>query len=339
MAGSTRKIVFDKMEFEGRSVMAHRAADRRQTALAALVMLSLVGIPMAGQRKQNQGAGSEREISILVTAHPHSRRMRDAAMKLKADDFIVREDGRQQQISSVKRASEEPTILAILIQDDLVARVSGELDRIKEFIGHLPEGTRVLVGYVTTGTLQVAQDFTTDRQRAAASLRILRSSDSASPYNPYVEVVEALRRFDSQPAGRRLILLVSDGLDASHGFRSASPSQSPDLDRAISESQRRGVAVFSFYAPTVAEARRGRMEVNYGQGSLIRLGDETGGEAFFAGSDFVSFDPYFKEFEELLSLQWLITYQSSSIGRSFRRLEVTTEQDVHLHYADGYKPR
>jgi hypothetical protein len=56
-------------------------------------------------------------------------------------------------------------------------------------------------------------------------------------------MVEALRRFDTQLAGRRMALLVSDGLDVSHGFRSASPFQSIDLDRAISEAQRRGVVV------------------------------------------------------------------------------------------------
>src|SRR6185369_17638827 len=122
---------------------------------------------------------------------------------------------------------------------------------LREFIRRMPDGSRVMTGYVTSGTLQVSQDFTTDRERAASSLRVVRSNESGSPYNPYVEVIEALRRFDSQPAGRRMILLISDGLDTSHGFRSSSPMQSLDLDRAIREAQRRGVSVFSFYAPTV----------------------------------------------------------------------------------------
>ena len=282
---------------------------------------------------------SERDVTILVTAHPHNDRMRDAAMKLKADDFLVREDKRPQQIISVKRASEAPTILAVLIQDDLVSRVNNELNSIKEFIRRMPDGSRVMTGYVTSGTLQVSQDFTTDRERAAASLRVVRSNESGSPYNPYVEVVEALRRFDTQPAGRRLILLVSDGLDTSHGFRGASPMHSPDLDRAIAEAQRRGVSVFSIYAPTIGLARVRGMEVNFGQGSLIRLADETGGEAFMSGTDFVTFDPYFKELNDVLGLQWLVTYRSSGIGRSFRSVEITTEQNVHLHYADGYRPR
>ena len=39
------------------------------------------------------------------------------------------------------------------------------------------------------------------------------------------------------------------------------------------------------------------------------LADETGGEAFFSGSDFVTFDPYFRELGEILENQWLITFR------------------------------
>jgi VWFA-related protein len=313
------------------------------TKRAALGALTILFVPLFSsadaQRNQRDAPVSDREISILVTAHPQNTHMREAALKLKADDFVVREDKRPQQIISVRKPSEAPPILAVLVQDDLVSRVNNEIKGVKEFINRLPEGSRVMTGYITTGTLQVTQDFTTDRDRAASSLRIVRSSSSSAPYNPYVEVIEALRRFESQPMGRRMILLISDGLDTSHGFRSSSPMLSLDLDRAIREAQRRGVALFSFYAPTVGPTSAIRMAENFGQGSLIRLADETGGEAFMSGHDFVSFDPYFKEFDELLGLQWVITYRSSTIGKGFRRIEVTTELDVHLHYPAGYNPR
>ena len=45
-----------------------------------------------------------------------------------------------------------------------------------------------------------------------------RSSTAAAPYNPYVGVVEALRKFDSNSNARNAVLLISDGLDTSHGF-------------------------------------------------------------------------------------------------------------------------
>jgi VWFA-related protein len=282
---------------------------------------------------------SGQEVTVPVTVHPHGSRARAEATKLTPDDFAVREDKRPQKIISVKRPTEAPPTIAILIQDDLVSRVNTEIKGIKEFIRRLPEGSRVMTAYLTAGSLNVTQDFTTDRARAAESLRIVRGSDSAAPLNPYVEMVDALRRFDSQPSGRRMVLLVSDGLDVSHGFRSASPGLSLDLDRAVREAQRRGVAVFTFYAPTAGLTSVNRTAINYGQGSLNRLADETGGEAFFSGTDFVSFDPYFKELDEALGRQWLVTYRSTNTGSGFRKIEVTTELDVHLHYPSGYSPR
>lgn len=305
--------------------------------IAIIATLFPVAVASAQDRSRRLRADG-REVTILVTAHPHNDRTRQAAAALQPGDFSVREDSRPQQILSTKRASEAPPVLAILIQDDLVSRVNNEIKAIKEFIRGLPEGSRVMTGYLTTGTINVTQDFTTDRERAADSLRIIRSSESSAPFNPYVEVREALKRFDAQPAGRRMILLVSDGLDISRGFSSASPTLSIDLDRAVEDAQRRGVAVFTFYAPSVGLTSSSRIAANFGQGSLNRLADETGGEAFFSGTDFVSFAPYIKDFNELLGLQWVITYRSSTAGSSFRRIEVTAESDVHLHHPKGYRP-
>ncbi len=303
----------------------------------------LMGLFMAGvmtihaQRKEASVAAGE--VVISVTVHPHNERQREMADKLQPDDFTVREGKRPQKIVSVKRASEAPPIIAVLVQDDLTTPVNNEIKGLKEFIRRLPEGARVMTGYLTIGDLQVAEEFTADRERAAQSLRIVRGSNSASPFNPYVGVVAALKRFDAQPAGRRLILLISDGLDSSRGLRSASPSQSLDLDRAIREAQRRGVAVFSFFAPAAGLTSVSRLAINYGQGSLNRLADETGGEAFFSGSSFVSFDSYFKEVKELMERQWVITYRSTNVGKEFRKIEVTTDFDLHLHYPEGYRPR
>src|SRR5213080_1209833 len=90
----------------------------------------------------------------------------------------------------------EPLNIAILIQDDLTSQVANELGVTKEFIRSLPAGSRVMVGYITSGSLQVRQPFTTDLNRAANSLRIPIASNSASAFSPYLEVVDALKKFD-----------------------------------------------------------------------------------------------------------------------------------------------
>ncbi len=202
-----------------------------------------------------------------------------------------------------------PLNVAILIQDDLVSRVGNELGVTREFIRSLPAGSRVMarvmVGYITAGTLQVRQPFTTDLNRAASSLRIPIASTSASAYNPYVEVIEALKRFDSSWKGHNVVLLVSDGLDTSRGFDATTAGHTLDIDRTISEANRRNLAIYSFYAPSVGLTSRSYLAASYGQSSLNRVSHDTGGMAFFQGmTGFVTFDSYFKRLREELNRQY-----------------------------------
>ena len=199
----------------------------------------------------------------------------------------------------------EPLNLAVLIQDDLVPQVGNELKVTREFIRSLPEGSRVMVGYITSGALQVRQPFTTDLDKAAKSLRVPIGSTSASPFNPYVEVVEAIRKFERGWSNANAVLLISDGLDTSRGFDSTAAGHTLDIERTISEANKRNVAVFSFYAPSVGLTSRSRLASSYGQSSLNRVSNETGGRAFFQGTTgFVTFDSYFDRLRETLNRQY-----------------------------------
>lgn len=209
--------------------------------------------------------------------------------------------------AQLRRQTIEPLNIAVLIQDDLVSQVGNEIDGTRDFIRSLPPGSRVLVGYITAGSLQVRQPFTTDLQKAARSLRIPIASTTSSAFNPYVEVLEALRKFESGWTNANAVLLISDGLDTSHGFDSTAAGYTIDLERVINEANKRRVAVFSFYAPSVGLTSRSRLAASYGQSSLNRLGHETGGRAFFQGtSGFVTFDSYFTRLRETLNRQYAL---------------------------------
>lgn len=208
-----------------------------------------------------------------------------------------------------KTGVEAPLNLAVLIQDDLVSKVGNELKVTSDFIRGLPKGSRVMVAYITTGTLQVRQPFTDNLEQAARSLRVPASSDAASPYNPYVEVLEALRKFENDGKMRNVVLLISDGLDSSRGLDAASTMDSIDLHRAINEAQRRNVAIYSFYAPSVGLTSESRLYASYGQSALNRLSSETGGRAFSQGTGgFVTFDSYFARLREALNEQLASAY-------------------------------
>ena len=144
----------------------------------------------------------------------------------------TKEENEQRRLQSI-----EPLNLAILIQDDLVPQVSNELGVTRDFIRSLPQGSRVMVAYITAGTLQVRQPFTNDLEKAARSLRIPTASVTSSPFNPYVEVVEALRKFEKGGSNANALLLISDGLDTSRGFDSTTAGHTVDIERTISEGE------------------------------------------------------------------------------------------------------
>lgn len=144
---------------------------------------------------------------------------------------------------------------------------------------------------------------------------------------------------DSQPPGRRMTILVSDGLDLSHGREDANPENSIDLNRAIREAQQRGVSVFSFFEPTSEPGASERLDVTFGQGSLERISEQTGGDSFLGPTDVVSLSPYLAQMKDEVARQWLVTFQSTTTGKGSRKLQVSAEKNVHLAYPRGYMPK
>jgi VWFA-related protein len=300
------------------------------------VYLFIVAIgASAGALGQSDGTGRNRGPGKPVTV-PVTLRVPKPA-EIRVVDYLLREDGEMQTILSIRNRNENPLTVAFLVQDNLVSSIGNETRGLADFIRHQPEGTRVMVGYIRSGSLDLRRKFTTDLERAAASLRVPLGLASAAPFNPYVEIIEALRRFDSQPLGRRAIVLVSDGLDISRGVDSSTPGLSVDLQRAIAEAQKRSVAIYSIYAPSVVGESNLLLGTN-GQSCLQKLSSETGGRAFFQGTAApVSFDPFLREIDNSLSWQLALTYLSTHTGKGFHRLDIKPlEKDVEIRHPSGY---
>ena len=304
--------------------------------LSVTFVFALCGATAFGQPQSIAGNGASTGSGKPVTV-PVTIRVKEET-ELQNIDLSIHEDGEPQTIISLRGiGTSTPISLAVLIQEDLVPSVGNEIKDLAKFIRNLPKGSRVMVGYLRTGSLQVKQRFTTDLEKAASALRPPTGFASNSPYNPYVEVIEALKRFEGQPLGRRAILLVSDGLDISRGVDSSSPTQSVDLQRAVNESQRRGVAIYGFYAPTAASAANTSLAGN-AQSSLLRLSNETGGLAFFQGTGApVSFDPFIRELDISLQKQAALTFLSTHLDKGFHKIEVrSSTPGVRVSFPSGY---
>jgi VWFA-related protein len=253
---------------------------------------------------------------------------------VEAGTITVKEDNEEQTILSIRSVSNNPLSLAILIQDNLSSSFNLEIRKLAEFIKRLPEGSKVMVAYLRGGNIQIRQKFTDDLEKAAGVLRIVTSSASSAPNSPYEGVREALEKFRGLPSGRRAMLLISDGLDAFN----PSPTQSIDLDRAILQAQRNSVAVYSFYSTTNFTENNNSFITLQAQGSLNRLAEETGGKAFFQGTQApVSFDPFFRDLSVTLSRQFALTYLSTHMKKGTHRVQVlSSNPEVKIEYPKSY---
>jgi VWFA-related protein len=309
--------------------------------LAALaVTLSAAGAQGQGslrsgdERRERRGAVRSVTIPVMVNV-PLPR---GGSEELRPLGLTLLEDGEQQEILSTRSQAEHaPLYLTVLVQDDILPPASNEIAALANFIRRLPEGSYVSVGYLRVGSVQIRQKFTTDLERAAKALRIPGGTPAVGPYNPYSTIIDALKRYQSQPVGRRAVIAVTDGLDISRGVESSGASQSLDLQRAIEEAQRRGVAVYSIYTPTASTIGNLSL-VNNAQGALTRLSEETGGKSFFQGSGApVSFDPFLREIGDNLGKLIALTYLSTHADKGFHKikLEVMLE-GAQLNYPVGY---
>ncbi len=278
------------------------------------------------------------ERNILVTAKVRSSKDRERFQDFQPSDFVVKEKEITQKITAVKPGADLPITLGLFIQDDLINQVNTELKGLKKFITELPKGSRVMVGYITAGglSLETKDGFTTDLQAAAKSLRVLRGAPAGTPFNPYVPLIEGLKRFEQHSNERKIAIVISDGIDLARGLDQAAPGLSVDLDRAIKEAQWREVVVYALYAPSATAARFSNRAFSFGQGCLVKLGDDTGGESFFSGLGFATFAPHLKAINEMLGRQWLITYRSNNSESGFRRLDVDSETGLKLYKPKGY---
>lgn len=304
-----------------------------------LVTAISLAMPTAAQKDKGPGKQGVRTVSIPISIFTRDEIRREQAEEfVQVDRLVVNEDRDEQQILSIRSVADAPLALAVLVQEDLTSSFNLQLRDLASFIRNLPRGSRVMVAYLRGGSFQVRQRFTDDLNRAAGSLRIVTASASGAPRNPYDGVIDALDRFDALPAGRRAILLVSDGLDVSQGAASTSPTQSTDLERAILRAQLRSVSVFSFYSPaSLTESGNSRF-VTDGQSSLLRLSEETGGRAFFQGTMApVSYQPFFRDLNILLNRQFLLSYMSTHMNKGYHRIEVTsTNPAVKIEHPKGY---
>lgn len=193
--------------------------------------------------------------------------------------------------------------LFILIDDASNSSLDNQLQDLRQFINSQPSTTAIGVGYMRDGTVQIAQNLTTDHAQAAKALRLPLGDPGTSP-SPYFSIVDLIKRWPNV-AARRALLVVSDGIDRFYG----NGPDDPYVDTAIETTQKAGIILYSIYAPGVGHSGHSFFRINWGQNYLSQLSDETGGEMYnFTFGSAVSFVPFLDDLSHRLTHQILVTF-------------------------------
>lgn len=253
--------------------------------------------------------------------------------------------------------------LMILVDDTLDPGVANNLNDLRDFINALPQGSQIGVAYMSNTTIQILQNFTTDRALAAKAIRLPRGNLSAMD-SSYFSLISLLKGWPQQKV-RREVIMVTDGIDRLHGERPSAlgpptgfgtgaaytrppmgganysarypgmapttayhsmPTLSNDAQTASELSQRYNVVVFTIYSPGVGRAGRSQWDQELGIGNLTQLADETGGECFsLSTTQPVSFKPYLDRVLNYINNQYYLVFEAQRGKKdSLQRVDVRT---------------
>jgi VWFA-related protein len=243
------------------------------------------------------------------------------------EDVMVYENSQRRPVVSwvPARAQQHPLDMVILMDDSLDANVGVQFGDLADFLRALPASTRVRLAYAANGTSNLAQDFTSDHELAVKALRLPVGATAAGG-SIYQSVWDLLKKWP-EDGNRRVVLVISDGVDIYRGIVESEPGDNMDLQRAIDLAQRTNVPIYSIFARGADSLDRNAFLLNNGQGCLLRLAYETGGQVFYQGTHTpLAFAPYLKQLANDLGEQYVLTFRPLPGAKaSYQRLRVTTE--------------
>jgi len=305
----------------------------QKVRLFAFLFLGL--LPVNAQEKPST-ITTPVQMTVTVRVLGDNKRMPEVA----PEDVIVRQGKDRLQVTGWTPVGKDQRglDLFILIDDAAQPSVASQFEDLRGFIQSLPANTSVGVGYMRNGTVQIAQNFTSNRDQAARALRLPLATSSAFG-SPYLSAIDLMKRWP-ESSNRREIVMITDGIDRFRGgprYRGLG-FISPDVDSASVVAQRTGTIVHTIFTRGVGRRGSNFWEITNGQNSMAKLSDETGGESFFLGTQNpVSFRPYLDTLQNGLDNRYLLEFNAvpgSKSGLQYVKL-ATEVAGVELDSADS----
>lgn len=242
---------------------------------------------------------------------------------LAKDDFLVREEGREQSIRRFELVRDLPIRAGVILDTStsMLLKLPDVEKAAYQFLETIvtPRDRAAVITFNDAPRLAVR--FTNDRAILAGGLAGLAAEGETALYD---SVVFALHYFGGLK-GKRAIVVLTDGEDSKSEYT---------FDQALEFARRSGVAIYVIGLDIGSNQHDARMKMN-------RFATETGGECFFVEGAY-SLGRVYAQIQQELRSQYLLVYQSSSEGSSeFRRVEVEVAGDrkgLEAKSIPGYYP-
>lgn len=286
---------------------------------SALLCLSMiVGITSATAQSVSVGDQSKTfEVRLPIAVKDKQNNL---VMGLSKADFIVLEDGVEQEATFFTDEKTNPPVFVGVIMDTSPS-TAGKLEfskrSAKDFIYTVTRLRKDKAAFLTfDNEITMYQDFTD-------KLDLLdKAVDQVKRVGTQTALYDAIWQFTDEKLrnapGRRVVVLITDGDDT---FSRA------ELDDVIDIAQRTETTIFAIstkqgFLGTVPGVEIGTIK-DRGDKLIERLCAETGGEAFFTG-DVLALERAFKRISQELSAQYILTYRPANqeLDGKRRRIEV-----------------
>ena len=243
---------------------------------------------------------------------------------LTKDNFILKEDDREQKISVFDKESALPLSIALAIDTSLSTRHDLPLEQqsAKRFAHTI---LRPIDGLSVYGFSEVVREatpgFTSDLKRIDESIDHIRMGAATALFDA---IYLASRSLDKRK-GRKVIVLITDGGDT---------ISKVDYKEAVRAAEEAEAIVYSIIVVPI-ESSAGRE--TGGEHALIQLSEDTGGKYYYATS-IAQLDAAFRKISDELRTQYLLAYYPSqrTSFSDFRRIQVSV---AGVAESSGYRVR
>lgn len=265
------------------------------------------------------GVSKTFEVRLPVTVNNKDKE-KTFVKGLTINDFTVLEDGVPQEITFFSDEKNNPPVYVGVLMDtspSTAGKINFSKESAKNFLYTVLRLRKDKAAFMTfDNEINLVQDFT-DKQDL-----LDRAVDKVKKAGSQTALYDAVWQFSDEKlrsaAGRRVIVIITDGDDT---FSRA------DLNDAIDIAQRTETTVFAIstkagFGGSVPGVTAGQVK-DKGDKDLVRLCEETGGQAFFTG-DQLALERSFKKISEELRSQYIITYRpvNQTYDGKSRKIEV-----------------